>query len=77
MKTLDFTKGIELNESRDIEMTVEFSNRAMFVFHGQTKKQCREQYKKRFGNLKGITSIEFRVYDCELIDYVDPGIRVD
>lgn len=71
MKTLDLTSGIELNENREIELTVEYHNGARYSYSGQTKKECLDQFKAKWGNFKGFVKKEFRVYDSELIDYVE------
>lgn len=71
MKTLDFTSGIELNEHRDIELIAEYHNGARYSYSGQTKKECLNQFKTKWGNFRGFVKKEFRVYGSESIDYVE------
>jgi len=68
---IDSTQGIELTENREIELRVEYHNREVYNFSGKTKKEAYKNFLNTFLNLKGFVKAEFRVYDSDLIDYVE------
>lgn len=53
---------MKTKENKMIELTVTYHNKRMFVFHGQTRKECNEKFRAKFGNFKGFVKREYIEY---------------
>ena len=48
-------------KDESIKLTVDFHNGSRYSYTGQTKKECLNKFKDKFGNTNGFVSIEWNI----------------